>query len=64
MQRGTRHTEETKAKMSATRKGRVRSPEHCAALAAAALGRVQSEETKAKRAEAMRAYWANKRQPN
>lgn len=39
MQKGTKHTDETKAKMSATRKGRVFSEEHRAALTAASRKR-------------------------
>ncbi len=64
MQRGTRHTDETRAKMSATRKGRALSAEHRAALTQAGRNRVHSQESNAKRSLAMRAYWATKRQPN
>lgn len=45
--RGFKHTEEAKAKMSVGHKGKPRGP--------------KSEETKAKMAEARRAYWAKKR---
>ena len=61
MQRGSTHTPETRAKMSATRKGRVRSPEHNAAISAALRNRPQDPEVNAKRREAMLAYWATKR---
>ncbi len=61
MQRGTSHTPEARAKMSATRKGRTHSPEHRAAIAAALSNRRQDPEVNARRAQAMRAYWAARR---
>lgn len=45
---GATHSEETKAKMSATRKGRKQTPEHIAKRALANTGRVVSEETREK----------------
>ncbi len=45
---GRKHSEATKAKMSAATKGRTQSPAHLAALSAVRTGRVQSDETKAK----------------
>lgn len=64
MQRGTSHTPEARAKMSATRKGRTHSPEHRAAIAAALSNRRQDPEVNNRRAAAMRAYWATRRDPN
>jgi hypothetical protein len=51
---GKKHSEETKAKMSAAAKGRKKSPEHCAALSASFTGKKrgpQSAEHKAKLSE-------------
>lgn len=46
---GGRLSPETKAKIGAANRGRVRTPEMCASLAARNLGRKHSEESKAKR---------------
>lgn len=51
---GHRHSAETRAKMSRTRKGRAHSAEHRAVLDAALRGRVQSPETRAKIASTLR----------
>lgn len=45
---GTIHTVESRAKMSAARKGRKHSAEHCARIGAANRHRIQSAETRAK----------------
>lgn len=45
---GKKHTEESKAKMSAARKGRSLTAEHRAKIGKAGLGKKRSEETKAK----------------
>jgi hypothetical protein len=45
---GARHTESSRAKMSASHKGKIPSPECIARASASRLGRPRSEETKAK----------------
>jgi len=45
-EKGFRHSEETKAKMSATRKGRKRSPEECAAISRGVKMRYQKNPAK------------------
>jgi len=52
--RGWRHSEETRAKMSASAKGRVMSVEARAKLAASRRGKPLSDETKAKLSRALR----------
>ena len=49
--KGRKHTEDTKRNMSITRKGKKKKPftvDHCAAISAAAKGRITSPETCAK----------------
>ena len=64
MRKGSNHTDATKAKMSATRSGRVLSEEHRTAISQSLIGLAKSPESNSKRAEAMRAYWAAKRGSN
>jgi hypothetical protein len=59
--RGTRLSEETKAKMSASHKGKKKSPEHVAKVAAANRGRIVSPETRAKLSAAAKARHAAKK---
>lgn len=57
---GFRHSDAAKKKLSALWKGREFSPEHRKKLSEAASSRaqpVQSEETRKKRSDAMKAYW-------
>ena len=64
MRKGSTHTDDTRAKMSATRKGRSPSDQHRTAIAKALTGKPKSVESNAKRALAMQAYWAEKRTSN
>lgn len=64
--RGGRHTDESKAKMSAAQKGRPKTPEHIAAAAAGAVGKQMSsgwwstEEGRAKQRENNRGHTGHK----
>lgn len=61
MQLGEKHREESKKKISESKKGVKHTEAHKANVSAALAGVAKSPESNAKRAEAMRAYWDKRR---
>ena len=61
MTRRRKHSEETKAKMSAAKKGVPKSEETKAKMSAANMGKVHSDETKAKMSAAGKERWAKRK---
>ena len=61
MRRGSNHSDQTKALMSATRKGRTFTADHIAKLSTALMGRTQSPQHRAKRLAAVAAANAVRR---
>jgi group I intron endonuclease len=61
-QQGKKHTEETRAKMRESHKGKKRSPESVAKSNAAHKGSKATEETRAKMRESHRKWWEKRRE--
>jgi hypothetical protein len=61
MTKRRKHSEETKAKMSAAKKGVPKSEETKAKMSAANMGKVHSDETKAKMSAAGKERWAKRK---
>ena len=61
MTRRRKHSEETKAKISAAKMGVPKSDETKAKISAAKMGKVHSDETKAKMSAAGKERWAKRK---
>ena len=61
MTKRRKHSEETRAKISAAKKGVPKSEETKAKMSAANMGKVHSDETKAKMSAAGKERWAKRK---